>query len=224
MPHRTRIKICGLTRPADVAAACEAGADAIGLVMYPPSARAVTAERARELATVIPAAVTPVLLFVNAQPQAIEQALRAVPNATLQFHGDESPEVCQRWGRPYWRAVRIPAGAGADTVNLLEWAEQFASAQALLLDAHVQGYGGSGQRFNWRGFDWSQPALNASRRVVLSGGLTPANAADGVRLVRPWAVDVSSGVEDAKGIKNANLMHQFVAAVHAAHHPSQNAS
>jgi phosphoribosylanthranilate isomerase len=222
MPHRTRIKICGLTREQDVLDACAAGADAIGLVMYPASARAVTAERAAELARVMAPAVTPVLLFVNAQPQAIEQGLRAVPHATLQFHGDEPIEACARWGRPFWRALRIPAQATAQTVNLLEWAEQSASAQALLLDAHVQGYGGGGQSFNWRGFDWSQPELNVSRRVVLSGGLTPASVADGVRWVRPWAVDVSSGVEDAKGIKNANLMQQFVAAVRAADAPTRD--
>lgn len=214
--HRTRIKICGLTRDEDVQHAVHAGADAIGFVLYPPSPRAVTAERAGELARSLPPFVTPVLLFVNATPQEVQAGLAAVPQAVLQFHGDESPEACQAHGRPHIRAARVPTGDGAHGFDLLKYALQHTAAQAILLDAHVQGYGGGGVSFDWTAFNWSHPLLNASARLVLSGGLTPANVTDGIRLVRPWAVDVSSGVESAKGIKSPELIDRFVAAVRQA--------
>ncbi|MFN3495196.1 MAG: phosphoribosylanthranilate isomerase [Hydrogenophaga sp.] len=214
--HRTRIKICGLTREADVQAAVQAGADAIGFVMYQESARAVSARRAGELARLLPAFVTPVLLFVNAQVQDIDAACAEVPNATLQFHGDESPEQCRAIGRAFLRAARIPTGPAGAAFDLLEYAERFSDAQAILLDAHADGYGGSGQSFDWTAFPWSHPLLNASSRLVLSGGLTPANVTDGIRRVRPWAVDVSSGVEVSKGIKDPAKLLAFVAAVRAA--------
>lgn len=212
-PRRTRIKICGLTREADVLHAAQAGADAVGFVLFPPSPRAVSAERAGELARLLPTFVTPVLLFVNASAAEVAAGVAAVPNALLQFHGDESAEECQRYGRPYLRAARIPTGDGAARFDLLKYAQEHAAAQAVLLDAHVQGYGGGGQTFDWTAFPWSHPKLNASARLVLSGGLTPANVTDGTRLVRPWAVDVSSGVESAKGIKSPELINRFVAAV-----------
>ena len=213
---RTRIKICGLTREADVLHAVQAGADAIGFVLYPPSPRAVTPERAGELARLLPPFVTPVLLFVNASAAEIAAGLQAVPNALLQFHGDETPEQCRVNARPFLRAARVPVGDGARSFDLLEYAQDYADAQAILLDAHVQGYGGGGVAFDWTAFNWSHPQLNASARLVLSGGLTPANVIDGIRLVRPWAVDVSSGVESAKGIKNPELIDRFVAAVRQA--------
>ena len=214
--HRTRIKICGLTREQDVQHAVQAGADAIGFVLYAPSPRAVTAQRAGELARRLPSFVTPVLLFVNATAECVQAGLDAVPHALLQFHGDETPADCAAHGRPYIRAARVPTGDGAARFDLLEYAKQFSDAQAILLDAHVQGYGGGGFAFDWTAFNWSHPQLNASARLVLSGGLTPANVADGIRLVRPWAVDISSGVESAKGIKSPELMDRFVAAVRAA--------
>jgi phosphoribosylanthranilate isomerase len=201
--NRTRIKICGLTREADVDAAVEAGADAIGFVLYPRSPRAVDAGRARQLARRLPPFVTPVLLFVNAQTQELDAGLQAVPDALLQFHGDESPEDCRRPGRPYLRAVRMGPG-----VDLLDCLASFQDAQALLLDAHVDGYGGGGKVF-----DWSLVPRVAGCRLVLSGGLNPANVIDGVLRVRPWAVDVSSGVEVAKGVKDAGLMRRFCDAV-----------
>ncbi len=213
---RTRIKICGLTREADVWHAVQAGADAIGFVLYPPSPRAVTPQRAGELARLLPPFVTPVLLFVNASAAEIAAGLQAVPNALLQFHGDETPEQCRVNARPFLRAARVPVGDGARSFDLLEYAQDYADAQAILLDAHVQGYGGGGVAFDWTAFNWSHPQLNASARLVLSGGLTPANVIDGIRLVRPWAVDVSSGVESAKGIKNPELIDRFVAAVRQA--------
>jgi phosphoribosylanthranilate isomerase len=215
-PHRTRIKICGLTREADVHAAVRAGADAIGFVLYPPSPRYVAPERAAELAKHLPAFVTPVLLFVNATPDFIARGLEALPNALLQFHGDETPEECTVSGRPFMRAARIPTGDAGAGFDLLKYAQDFNAAQAILLDAHVDGYGGGGKSFDWTAFPWSHPLLNAGSRLVLSGGLDAANAIDGISRVRPWAVDVSSGVEVSKGIKDPEKIHRFVAAVRAA--------
>jgi len=205
-PHRTRIKICGLTREADLDAAVEAGADAIGFVLYPRSPRAVDAQRAGVLARRLPPFVTPVLLFVNASAAEWDAGLQAVPQAVLQFHGDETPAQCRAAARPYLRAVRMGPG-----VDLLDCSCQYEDAQALLLDAHVEGYGGGGKVF-----DWSLVLPGVASRLVLSGGLNPANVTDGIARVRPWAVDVSSGVEAAKGVKDAALMRRFCEAVRAA--------
>jgi len=222
---RTRIKICGLTREQDVDAAVAAGADAVGFVLYPQSPRCVTPQRACELARRLPPLVTPVLLFVNAPADEIAAACAPIPGAVLQFHGDESPADCaaiaRRCARPYWRSARIPAGA-AQSFDLLKFARDFAPAQALLLDAHVDGFGGGGKTFDWSLLPPSVPA-----HLVLSGGLTPANVGDGIAALRgrglSLAVDVSSGVEASgpdgkplKGIKDAGKIHQFVAAVRAA--------
>jgi phosphoribosylanthranilate isomerase len=206
MSHRTRIKICGLTREADLDAAVAAGADAIGLVLYERSPRYVNVQRAAELARRLPPFVLPVCLFVNATPALIDEVLQAIPNALLQFHGDETPQQCAAANRPFLRAARVSPG-----VDLLDFARQYPHAQGLLLDAHVEGYGGGGKVFDW---SLIPPALPAP--VVLSGGLSAANVTDGVLRVRPWAVDVSSGVEAAKGIKDAALMHRFCEAVRAA--------
>ena len=203
---RTRIKICGLTREADVAAAVQAGADAVGFVLYEHSARYVAPGRAAELARGLPPFVTPVLLLVNAGPQQVATALAAVPQALLQFHGDESPAQCEAARRPYLRAARMAAG-----FDLLDFASRFASAQALLLDTHVEGYGGGGKVF-----DWSLIPPSVPLPVVLSGGLNAANVIEGVLRVRPSAVDVSSGVESAKGIKDAQAMRRFCDAVREA--------
>jgi phosphoribosylanthranilate isomerase len=204
--HRTRIKICGLTREADVDAAVVGGADAIGFVVYSKSARYVTPERAAQLAALLPPFVMPVVLVVNATDSLLAEVLDAVPNALLQFHGDETPRDCLRAKRPFLRAARM-----AENFDLVDFALQFSGAQAVLLDAHVEGYGGGGKVF-----DWSLIPTNVPCPVVLSGGLTPANVTDGILQVRPWAVDVSSGVESAKGIKDAALMRQFCAAVREA--------
>ena len=216
MAGRTRIKICGLSREQEVDAAVEAGADAIGLVLYPKSPRFVTPQRAAELARRLPPFVTPVLLVVNEPAAAVRAACELVPGAIVQFHGDETPQQCREAaaGRPWMRAARIPADP-AVPFDLLKFAADFSEAQALLLDAHVEGYGGAG-----RTFPWSRLPPNASCHAVLSGGLTPANVADGIAQVRPrfrtLAVDVSSGVEASKGVKDAAKIHQFVAAVRAA--------
>ncbi|MFO1294051.1 MAG: phosphoribosylanthranilate isomerase [Rubrivivax sp.] len=203
---RTRVKICGLTREADVAAAVAAGADAVGFVLWPGSARCVSAHRAGELARRLPPFVTPVLLFVNAAPAELAAGLEAVPQALLQFHGDETPAQCEAAARPYLRAARMGEG-----LDLLDFARRFRTAQALLLDAHVPGYGGAGEVF-----DWSRVPPGVPCPVVLSGGLNPANVIDGVLRVRPFAVDVSSGVESARGIKDPELMRRFCDAVRAA--------
>ena len=207
---RTRIKICGLTREQDVDAAVEAGADAVGFVLYDKSPRHVTPARAAELARRLPPFVTPVLLFVNASPSEVLRATDRLPQALLQFHGDETPEQCQAAGRPYLRAARMAPG-----FDLLDFAARFHAAQALLLDAPAEGYGGGG-----KAFDWSQIPPSVPLPVVLSGGLNPANVIDGVLRVRPWAVDVSTGVESAvpgqKGSKNAALMRRFCKAVREA--------
>ncbi|WP_310611226.1 phosphoribosylanthranilate isomerase [Limnohabitans sp.] len=219
--NRTRIKICGLTREQDVDAAVAAGVDAIGFVMYAPSPRAVTVERAAELALRLPAFVTPVLLFVNETPEAIAHACVQVPGAWLQFHGDETPDHCRKiartLGRRWMRAARIPleTPAGEEPFDLLKYTQDYSDAQAVLLDAHVEGYGGGGKTFNW-----SQLPRNVNAHLVLSGGLNAANVTDGIRALRDHghslAVDVSSGVESAKGIKDAAKINEFVRAVRAA--------
>jgi len=202
-----------------VDAAVAAGADAVGFVMYAPSPRYVSAERAAELARRLPPFVTPVLLFVNEAAAAIAAACALLPTALLQFHGDETPETCLAAGRPFLRAARIPLHEspknGGAAFDLVKYAEDFNAAQAILLDAHVEGFGGGGKTFNW-----SLLPPNVSAHLVLSGGLTPANVIDGILQVRPrcttLAVDVSSGVEISKGIKSADKINQFVAAVRAA--------
>jgi phosphoribosylanthranilate isomerase len=226
MTLRTRIKVCGLTREEDVDAAVHAGADAIGFVLYAKSPRAVTLQRAAELSRRLPPFITPVLLFVNANAIEIIAACAMIPGATAQFHGDESPQDCAaaigNGQRPYLRAARIPLGENAQSFDLVQFAHDYSDAQAILLDAHVDGYGGGGKTFNW-----SLLPPNVNAHLVLSGGLTSANVGDGIALVRPrcktLAVDVSSGVErlDAdgnplRGIKDPRRIQEFVAAVRAA--------
>ena len=224
--ERTRIKICGLTREQDVDAAVAAGADAVGFVLYAPSPRAVTPERAAQLARRLPPFVTPVLLFVNESATNIAAASAMVAGAIVQFHGDETPADCLlatgHGLRPFLRAARIPLGDGAERFDLVKYAQDFSHAQAILLDAHVDGFGGGGKAFNW-----SLLPPNVNAHLVLSGGLDAANVIDGIRQVRPrctsLAVDVSSGVEVSaptggtlKGIKDPEKIHQFVAAIRAA--------
>lgn len=204
--HRTRIKLCGLTREADVDAAVSAGADAVGFVLYEKSPRAVTLERAAQLAKRLPPFVMPVVLLVNATSDMAAQVGRAIPQALLQFHGDETPEMCESAARPYIRAARMSTG-----FDLLDFAHCFSGAQAMLVDAHVDGYGGGGQVFDWSLLPAALPCP-----MVLSGGLSVHNVAQAIEQVRPWGVDVSSGIEIAKGVKDAALMHQFCQAVREA--------
>ncbi len=202
----TRIKICGLTRVEDLQGAVAAGADAIGLVFYPPSPRYVDLPTAATLACLVPPFVSIVGLFVNADPDRVRETLAAVPIHVLQFHGDEDEAYCRQFDRPYLKAARVKPG-----MDLLQYAADYPSAQAILLDAFVDGYGGGGKVF-----DWTLIPDSLSKPVILSGGLDAGNVGEAIRRVRPAAVDVSSGVEAARGIKDAGKMNAFVAAVRAA--------
>jgi phosphoribosylanthranilate isomerase len=216
---RTRVKICGITRVEDGVAAAEAGADAIGLVLWPGSPRCVGFEQARAIVAALPAFVTVVALFVDPEPEAVRAALAAVPLDLLQFHGDEAPALCAGFARPYIKAVPVRPG-----IDLLQYAARFPGAHGLLFDAFQPGGmpGGTGTTFDWTRLP---PQLTdpMSRRLILSGGLTPQNVAAAVRQLRPWAVDVSSGVEvtDAdgkprKGIKSATRIVAFIREVRSA--------
>ncbi len=214
---RTRIKICGLTTAEHVAAAVDAGADAIGLVFYPKSPRYITPDEAGRIMTGIPPYITIVGLFVNASVDEVSKVLEAAPISLLQFHGDESVEQCagiaEAVNRPFVRAVRV--GADATGTDLLKCEQDYRAASmlfnGLLLDAHVDGYGGGGKVF-----DWSLIPKELAPRVVLSGGLSAQNAIEAIDRVRPYAVDVSSGVEVAKGIKDAARIRAFIDAVRKA--------
>ncbi len=198
---RTRIKICGITRVEDGLAAVRAGADAIGLVFHAPSPRAVTPAQARVIVDALPPFVTTVGLFVNAEAVFVREVLAAVPLQLLQFHGDETPQFCSGFDRSFLKAVRVRPG-----VDLLQCAQDFDKASGLLLDAYVEGLrGGTGATF-----DWSLIPRQLPLPVVLSGGLDSCNVEAAVRAVRPWAVDVSSGVESAKGIKDAEKIKRFI--------------
>lgn len=208
---RTRIKICGLTREQDIRAAVEAGADAIGMVFYPRSPRYLSPGRAAELRALVPPFVDVVALFVNAPGQDIAEVLDVVKPDLLQFHGDETPEECERHRMRYLRAFRV-GGPGLETSQaLLKSCEQYNSAAGWLFDSHSDGYGGSG-----RAFDWSLVSSASARPVVLSGGLHAENVAAALAALRPFAVDVSSGVEEAPGIKSAEKIARFVAEVRRA--------
>lgn len=200
---RTRIKICGLTRAEDVDAAINAGVDAIGFVFYPPSPRYLSIEQAAALAARVPPFVTRVGLFVNENESAVKQTLAAVALDLLQFHGEEPEAYCCSFGRPYIKAARVRPG-----LDLVEFARSYPSAAGLLLDSYVEGYGGKGEAF-----DWSIIPSRLPLPVILSGGLHGGNVAAAIRQLHPWAVDVSSGVESSKGIKDAAKIAGFVTAV-----------
>lgn len=225
---RTTIKICGLTRPQDVQAAAHSGVHAIGFVLYPPSPRAITLTQAQQLARLLPPFITPVLLFVNADQTAVHTAIRAIPQAVLQFHGDETPAFCESFAHPYIRAARIPdriaqkqGKADAEVWDLIQFCAAYPNAAAILLDAHVSSYGGGG-----KAFDWSRIQQYTDRPLILGGGLHANNVQQGMAALRPYtthlSVDVSSGVEATgaqglkKGIKDAARIQAFVQAVHDA--------
>ena len=196
----TRIKICGITCVEDARSAAASGADALGLVFYEKSPRYVTVQQAVELAKTIPPFVTVVGLFVNPSADEVRNVLRQMPLDVLQFHGEEEPEFCAQFGRPYLKAVRVKLG-----VDLLQCAARYQGAQGLLLDAFIEGaHGGTGESFDWALI----PHLPLP--VILSGGLHGGNVAEAIRQVRPYAVDVSSGVEASKGIKDAAKVAAFI--------------
>ena len=200
---RTRIKICGITRPGDAVDAARAGADAIGLVFYPPSPRFLSNERAREIRDALPPFVQAVALFVNPDAAQVAQVIGRVHPSMLQFHGEETPEFCAQFGVPFIKACRVKKG-----VDALEYLRPFSGAAAWLFDSHVPEYGGVGESF-----DLSLMPVVKERPVILSGGLSSANVGEVIRKVRPWGVDVSSGVESAKGIKHAAKIAAFIAEV-----------
>lgn len=197
----TRIKICGITRPEDALIAASSGADAIGLVFHEKSPRHITAQQAARVAAVLPPFVTLVGLFVNPAEDAVREVLRQVPLDVLQFHGEEESEFCARFGRPWIKAIRVRHDA-----DLIQCAAHYRMAQGLLLDAFVEGaHGGTGVALDWAMIPQAVPLP-----VILAGGLHPGNVAEAIRLVRPYAVDVSSGVEANKGIKDAAKVAAFI--------------
>jgi phosphoribosylanthranilate isomerase len=199
---RTRVKFCGVTRPADAEAAVRLGADAIGLVLAPGSPRFIEAAQAAIIRRRLPPFVQAVALFRNAGADVVRRALDEVQPDLLQFHGDEAPAFCASFGRPYLRAVPMRDGA-----DLADWERRFAGAAALLLDAHGPGQaGGQGRAFDWSG-------IRASRPFVLAGGLDAGNVAAAIHAARPYAVDVSSGIEQAPGVKDESKMRRFIEAV-----------
>lgn len=209
---RTRVKICGFTRSEDALTAGRLGADAIGLVFYPRSPRHVTIEQARAIVGVLPPFVTVVGLFVDEEPERVREVIRQVRIDLLQFHGDEGPVYCQTFGRPYLKAIRMRPGT-----DLLKVATEYQTAMGLLLDAEdPQAKGGTG-----KSFDWALIPPDCPLPVILAGGLRPDNVAEALRQVKPYALDVSSGVEAAKGIKDAEKMAAFLEEVrdfdHAKH-------
>ena len=205
--RRTRVKICGITRPDHASVAAGAGADAIGLMFYEPSPRYVTPARARAVCAALPPLVSVVGVFVNPQPGEIETVVEGLPVDLLQFHGEEPPELCARTGKPYVKAVRVRSRD-----DIVKAAARYTDARALLLDAHHDAlWGGTGSRF-----DWSVVPAVVGRPIVLAGGLTPANVAEAIRLVRPFAVDVSGGVESAPGEKDAESIERFMKEVASA--------
>lgn len=200
----TAVKICGITRLEDALTAARCGAHAIGFVFHLPSPRYVPPEKAGAIIRALPPFVTTVALFVDAQPQQVREALSQAPVNLLQFHGAETPEYCRQFGLPYMKAVRVRTG-----VDLLQYASDYQDAKALLLDAFVDGvHGGTGAIFDWDLIPQGLPLP-----VVLSGGLNSANVTGAIRKVRPWAVDVSSGVEAGKGIKDAAKIAAFISGV-----------
>ncbi|MBU1666353.1 MAG: phosphoribosylanthranilate isomerase [Gammaproteobacteria bacterium] len=204
----TRVKICGITRVEDGLHAAQAGADAIGLVFVGKSPRHVTPEQAREIARALPPFVSSVALFVNPTAAEVEVVLKTVRPDVLQFHGEETADFCRAFGVPYLKAFRVRPG-----VDLLQSAASYHDAQGWLLDAWSEAaHGGTGERF-----DWDLIPRDLPRPMVLAGGLTPDNVAAAVVTVRPWAVDVSSGVEASKGIKDAAKIAAFIKEIRNAH-------
>ncbi len=203
---RTRVKICGITRPADALAAAAAGADAIGLVFVPASPRRVDTEQAQAIVRVLPPFVTVVGLFADADPAQIEAVLARVRIDLIQFHGDEPPERCRRFLRPYIKAIRM-----RPEIDVRAAAARYEDAAGILLDSYVPGTpGGTG-----RGFAWDRVPRDLAKPLILAGGLHPGNVAEAIAWVRPYAVDVSSGVEASPGVKDPDKIAAFLEAVRA---------
>ncbi|MBD3777181.1 MAG: phosphoribosylanthranilate isomerase [Thiotrichales bacterium] len=199
--RRTRVKICGITSPADALMVAQSGADAIGLVFYEPSPRHVEIEQAGSIARAVPAFVTKTALFVNPSVEYVQAVLERVAIDLIQFHGDETPDFCEQFGKPYMKAIRMQ-----ESTDLFALAERYTSASALLLDTYKPGVpGGTGEQFNWQWIPQDFP-----KALVLAGGLTAQNVAQAITQVQPWAVDVSGGVEASKGVKSAQQVTLFM--------------
>lgn len=202
---RTRVKICGITRTQDAVAVVDAGADAIGLVFYGPSPRAISLQQAQEIVKAVPAFVSVVALFVNPEPSLVQEVLNGVRIDLIQFHGDEDSTFCEQFKHPYIKAIRVRQASDVVASSL-----RFPSAQGILLDSYKPGVpGGTGETF-----DWSLIPVEQTKKIILAGGLTPENAADAIKLVQPFALDVSGGVEEAKGIKDHGKINQFLSEVY----------
>ena len=202
----TRVKICGITNLEDALAAAAAGADALGFVFYGPSPRNIEVDQAKTILSKLPPFITTVGLFVNADASFLQSVLKLLPLDLLQFHGDESEAECKRWGKPYIKAIRMQEG-----LDLVELCRTYESSRGILLDTFVAGQpGGTGQVF-----DWANIPPDLRKPIVLAGGLDPSNVANAVKQVNPWAVDVSGGVEAAKGKKDHALIKAFITGVHS---------
>ena len=207
MSYRTRVKICGITRVADALDAIALGADALGFVFYAPSPRAVSAQTVQNIVAQLPPFVSTVGLFVDATPQEVQSVLAQVPLSLLQFHGDETNEYCQQFGVPWIKALRMEPDS-----DILAKIAEYPQAQGILLDAwHPHLKGGTGQTFDWRHWPHSN-----NKALILAGGLTPENVTEAIHFTKPYAVDVSGGVEASKGIKEFTLLQAFMAGVNAA--------
>lgn len=211
---RTRVKICGITRDEDLHTAVHAGADAVGFVFHPTSKRYVSAQRAADLVSKLPAFVSSVALFVNPEPQMVQEVLQTMKPTLLQFHGEESPEFCESFDAPYIKAFRVGAPGMNTAQSLAESCQRFQSARAWLFDSYTPAYGGSGHGFDHAlllGLDSLKPTERLP--VILSGGMKANNLEEPVRRLKPWALDVSSGVEEGPGIKSAELIAEFISSV-----------
>lgn len=210
MATRCRVKVCGITSVEDAALVVDSGVDAIGLMFYPPSSRYIGVEQAAEILQMLPPFVSSVALFLDAEESVVRETLAAVPVDSLQFHGSESPGYCNSFGRPYFKAVGMKGLLASGGFKV--YADQYTDAQAILVDSHAPGAaGGTGEVF-----DWTQVPQDYHKPIVLAGGLKPENIEAAIRTTHVYAVDVSSGVESAPGIKDRRLLHNFMQAVRKA--------
>ncbi len=210
-PLRTRVKFCGIRHYEDALVAVNLGVDALGLVFYPPSPRAISIAQAQQIAQKIPPFVTLVGLFVNPAADEVEKILNQVPLGNLQFHGDEADVFCASFGVPYFKALGVPADQSSDSVA--RRLDAYPNAQGILLDTyHPQLYGGTGKRW-----DWASAWPTTDKPLILAGGLTSDNVADAIKAVQPYGVDVSGGIEIEKGVKSHDKMARFIKAVYQTH-------
>lgn len=211
--NRTRIKICGLTRSDDILQALHLGVDALGFVFYPPSKRYVSPQQASQLTKDLPAFVSTVALFVDPPPSEVNEVIQAMRPSLLQFHGNESQAFCASFGLPYLKAFRVGAPELDTPENIAKFCARYVDAAGWLFDSYTAAYGGSGQGFDYALLSRILAPASRSRSLIISGGLNAQNVANALELLQPWAVDVSSGVEDSPGLKSLEKMVNFVSAI-----------